>query len=102
MALRRTTYETNSCVRGYHVYQDIWTPVIGEQLVCEREEDNPTDRYAVVVLDISAVVGHVPRNISTLCNVFLRRGGSISCIITGRRRFSRDLPQGGIEIPCKY
>jgi len=24
-------------------------PVIGEQLVCEREEGNPRDRYAVVV-----------------------------------------------------
>ena len=29
-------FETNSSVRGYHVYQDNWTPVIGEQLHCER------------------------------------------------------------------
>jgi len=26
-----------------------WTPVIGEQLVCEREEGNPRDQDAVVV-----------------------------------------------------
>ena len=30
-------FETNSSVRGlYHVYQDNWTPVIGERLHCER------------------------------------------------------------------
>ena len=103
MALYRTTYyETASVVRGYHVYKSIWTPVIGEELLCEREEGNPSDRYAVSVLDLSTVVGHVPRHISTLCNVFIRRGGSISCIITGMHQYSRDLPQGGMEVPCKY
>jgi len=30
--------KTDSFICGYHVY---WTPVIGEQLVCEREEGNP-------------------------------------------------------------
>ena len=102
--LHRATYETDSCVRGFHIYQvqDIWTPVIREELLCEREEGNPNDRYAMSVLNVSTVVGHVPRHISTLCNVFLRCGGSISCIITGRHQYSRDLPQGGMEIPCKY
>ena len=27
--------ETDTSVRGYHVYQDNWTPVIGERLHCE-------------------------------------------------------------------
>ena len=31
---------------------------------------------------------------------FLRRGGTISCEITGQRKYSRDLPQGGLEVPC--
>ena len=44
----------------------------------------------------------MPRNISTLCSLFLRRGGAIFCVVTGRRRYSRDLRQGGMEIPCKY
>jgi len=39
-------FETDSFVHGYHVR---WTLVIGEQLVCEREEGNPRDRYAVAV-----------------------------------------------------
>ena len=29
-------FETDSSVHGYHVYQDNWTPVLGERLHCER------------------------------------------------------------------
>jgi len=38
-------FETSSFIQGYHVYQDTWTPVIGEQLVCRREDSNPRDHY---------------------------------------------------------
>jgi len=38
-------FEMSCCVQGYHVYQDTWTPVFGEQLVCRREDSNPCDRY---------------------------------------------------------
>ena len=49
----------------------------------------------------STVIGHVPRQISPLCSVFIRRGGSITCIVNGPRRYSADLPQGGMELLCK-
>ena len=94
-------FETDSSVCGYHVYQGNWTPIIGEQLNCERDE-NPRDRYAVAIKRSGNIVGHMPRNISTLCSLFLRRGGAIYCVVTGCHRYSRDLPQGGMEIPCKY
>ena len=82
------------CVCGFHVYQDVWRPVIG---------DNPRDPYAVVVIKSRAgIVGHVPHNLSALCSVFIRRSGAVYCIVTGTRQYSRDLPQGGMEIPCKY
>ena len=32
--------------------------------------------------------------------LFLCKGGSILCRITGSRRYSRDLMQGGLEVPC--
>ena len=32
---------------------------------------------------------------------FIRRGGSITCTVNGSRRYSADLPQGGLELPCK-
>ena len=28
------------CIRGYHVYKDIWAAAVGEVLVCEREHHN--------------------------------------------------------------
>jgi len=31
----------------------------------------------------------------------LRRSGTISCVVMGTRRYSYDLPQGGMEIPCQ-
>jgi len=46
MAEETREFKTNSSVCGYHVY---WMPVIGEQLVCEREEGNPRNQYAVAI-----------------------------------------------------
>ena len=64
-------------VRGHRVYQQVWTPVSGESLICAREEDNVHDHYTVVVLQHDTIVGHLPRNISTVCSLFIRRSGSI-------------------------
>ena len=44
------------------------------------------------------IIGHLPKRISKICSLFLRRGGSITCTVTGGRRYSGDL--GGLEIPC--
>ena len=95
------SFETKSCIQGFHIYKDIWSPLIGEQLKCTRETDNPLDRYTVNITPVSTeTVGHVPQCISAICSTFLRRGGEIRCTVTGSRRYSRDLPQGGLEIPC--
>ena len=50
----------DSCVRGFHMYQDIWTPVTGEHLSCETEESNTFDPYAVAVRKSANVTGHIP------------------------------------------
>ncbi len=47
-------------VCGYHVYQGVWAPTIGEKLPCRKENGNTQDPYAVAVLDGVKVVGHVP------------------------------------------
>ena len=39
---------------------------------------------------------------SIACSLFMRRGGSVYCTITERRRYSRDFPQGGMEVPCLF
>lgn len=46
-------------------------------------------------------VGHLPRRISTLSSLFVRKGGIIRCSTTGNCCYSRDLAQGGMEIPCQ-
>ena len=58
--------------------------------------------YAVSVIKPgTGVVGHIPRQVSTPCNMFIRSGGSITCTVTSSRHYSVDLPQGGLEVPCQ-
>ena len=96
--------EVDIAVRGYHIYQSIWTPTIGETLICKQEGGNAHDRYAVGCYkpDSNArLVGHVPKKISILCNLFLRDATNmITCVLSGSRQYSSDLIQGGMEIPC--
>ena len=93
--------EFRSVIRGYHVYKSIWTPALGEKLSTDQERGNPEDRYAVSVLKSSTIVGHVPREISKLCWMFISREGHIYCTVSGGRQRSA-LEQGGLEIPCVY
>ena len=96
-----TTFILESMVHGYHVYIDIWHSQLDERLVCKRERHNIHDPFAVAVKKGSIIVGHLPRNISTTFYVFLGKlQSSITCILVGSQRYSRDLPQGGLEVPC--
>ena len=61
-----------SCVRGFHVYQDIWTPTAGERFPCETEDSNANDPYAVAVKKGVQVIEHVPRKISAACCLFIQ------------------------------
>ena len=100
--MMKHSFTINSVIRGYHVYKDEWDAPIGEVLYCEREIGNRSDPCAVAVkrTTTSVVSGHVPRFMSEICSIFLRRGGTIECIVVGARKHSSDLPQGGLEVPC--
>ena len=100
--------DITSCIRGHHVYCNIWEPHVGEELVCSAQNNNTKDHYAVAVYTLTpnreanTIVGHVPRAISRLCWLFLQKPNAvIQCYVTGVRRHSSDLPQGGLEVPCK-
>ena len=100
-------FAVSSVVRGYHKYKDVWSALVdGTEIPCEREPGNPRDTSAVAVIERSPsgelTVGHVPRLISAICSIFIRRGGALVCVVTGARQYSMDLPQGGLEIPCRY
>ena len=92
-------YERELCVLGYHVYKRISDASVGETLVCSRESGNLHDRYAVSVEKNGRVIGHLPRTVSRACALFLKNE-SICCKVTGRQKYSSDLRQGGLEIPC--
>ena len=47
----------DSVIRGYHIYKDIWVPIIGEILFCEQELGNEEDRFAVAGHQLSKYLG---------------------------------------------
>ena len=83
-----------------YVYKEVWTPFLGEKLACARETSNRKDPYTVCVLESGSIIGHLPRKTSVACSMFLKKGGTIDCVVTGSRRYSVDLAQGGLEVPC--
>ena len=100
MSLRSVSQSFDSVIRGHHIYKEVWSPVIGEILTCEEEPGNVNDLFAVAIKRSGIVVGHIPRTISSVCCLFLRRG-TISCEVIGHRQYSLDLPQGGLDVPCR-
>ena len=89
-----TSFEYESVIRGYHISH-------GETFDCVRETGNTFDLFAVAVIRDGEIIGHVPKLISAAASLFLRHSGAIKCKVTGTRQYSRDLPQGGLEIPCQ-
>ena len=55
-------------------------------------------RFTVAIIEND---GHVPWTISVLCDFFLKKGGTISCIVTRPCQYSTDLEKGGLDVPCK-
>jgi len=45
-----STYKWHSVIRGYHVYKEVWTPILNEELAVKKEEDNGYDCYAVSII----------------------------------------------------
>ena len=48
--------EFDSFIRGFHVYKDVWTPVVAEMLLLKREPTNAVDYCAVGVYKESELV----------------------------------------------
>ena len=93
-------FERPCYIRGYHIYQEVWTAAVGEELVCEREPHNSHHCYSVALKRMEIIIGHLPRKLSKQCSLFLRRGGSIFCTVSKGRGYSHDLLQGRLEIFC--
>ena len=54
----------NSYSRGYHAYINIWIPLIrDESLICRKENDNEYDPDTVAITRNNVLVRRVPQNI---------------------------------------
>ena len=98
-------FEMVSCVKGYHVYKTLWNPLIGEFLSCDREPENPMDKYALCVKKENKIVGHLPlgksRKFAKTIFYFLRADELSSCKIVFMRK-PMNLGDGeGMQVPCK-
>jgi len=84
------SFEIDSHVKGYHVYQNEWVPVVNEKLRTRTEPENVVDKYAVRVLSGEDVVGHLKKGKSgrfaKTVFYFLRgdKDGSCSIIVRGK------------------
>ena len=84
-----------SCVHGFHMYQDIWMLTTGEHISCQMEDSNAFGPYTVAIRKSVSVIGHVSGKISAAYSLFVQKGGTLTCIAN-----YRFLPQGGLQIPC--
>ena len=74
-------------VRGHHVYNESWVPVVGEELQVLREGRNERNRTAVSVEKSGLIVSHYPREMARVVCYYLQREGTAgTCIIIGQRR----------------
>ena len=97
--------EVECCVRGHHVYGSNLDAKTGSKLKpCHEKRPSALveNIYGMALKFNGTTVGHVPKFLSKITYFFLKLGGDLVVKITGQRRYSRDLDQGGMELPDTY
>ena len=101
----KASTEIGTYVKGYHVYKNIWEPIVNEELEAGMEPDNVMDKYAVCVKRNTSIVGHLPldknRKLAKMISYFLRadQDAEWKVVITGKEV---NLGDGkGIQVLCK-
>ena len=63
-----------SVVSGFHVYKDIWTPVLNEVHPAQKKHGSPEDRYTASIVKDDLIVRHIPKeNIQNLFAFYCKR-----------------------------
>ena len=102
-----TDYDFCSGLREYHVYRQMWKPLIGQGITFARKEKNPYGRFAMfgsakIPGKIGrVVVGHISRELSRYIRYALVSGAIISGKVISDKYKPSPLFQGGLEIPIK-
>ena len=79
-----TVYQKALCIRGYHIYEDIWEVAVGETVECVLEPGNFHDKNAVAVEKDGRIIGYLPWKVLRVRALFLKTGGTVHCNVTGR------------------
>ena len=101
----KASTEIGTYVKGYHVYKNIWEPIVNEELEAGMEPDNAMDKYAVCVKRNTSIVGHLPldknRKLAKMISYFLRadQDAEWKVVITGKEVNLGD--GNGIQVLCK-
>ena len=98
-------FNVRCCIRGYHIYQIQWNTGIGARLTTAPETRPGAlaeDKYAIAVTNNGKTVGHVPKFLTKLTFFFLKNAGKLHITVTGPRRYSVDLKQGGLGLPVDF
>ena len=102
---KKFSFTVECCVRGYHIFQSFWEAPFGSVLIAKFEDDQQSlinDKLAIALVNNDSVtVDNIPKFMSKLTHVFIKHGRRIKCEITGGKKYSRDLEQGGLEIPAR-
>ena len=98
------SFNLDSFIKGYHVYQEFWYPELHEMLSAVPEPRNIVDKYAVSVQRDGEVVGHLMKGKSgrfaKTIFYFLRADKKNDCtvVVTGKAINRGD--GEGMQVPC--
>ena len=96
-------FNVRCCIRGCHIYHTQWNAEIGARLITAPENKtwNSCGRWLrIAVINNGKTVGHVPKFLTKLIFFFLKNGGKLHITVTGLRKYSANLKQGGLELPA--
>lgn len=71
-------------VRGSHAFIDVWDLYLEDDFKTKHQRDNLHDKYVIAILPVDTKeveVGHLPKEISRVCCLFIYHGGSIISIV---------------------
>ena len=104
-------------IRGHHVYETEWSPMLGERLVCWKDEQNEAkkhDEHAVemFIQESRKLVGHIPTELSLHVFTFVRAHGDNQVVVevSGGRKLENALailgtlraPTRSLQIGAKF
>ena len=102
------TLEFDAAIRGHHVYQSKWTPMLDMKLKCEFDKRSEAAEYDENAIGVyirgeegkeTGLVGHLPIELSKLLKQFLDVDKKNMLIVTVIGKRKREV---GLVVPGRY